>query len=103
MEMIMVICDRNLTQKIVKILEKNNMKKHFSFYGRGTANNEILSYFGLAKSEKEVIVSFASKVDTEQMLLALKEKPYVKKHGAVAFCVPMSAINQSALDVFEVK
>lgn len=103
MEMIMVICDRTLTNKIVKLLEKQNMKGYYSFYGRGTASSEILSYFGLAKSEKEVILSFAEKKDTDKMIANLKEQSYVLNQGAVAFCTPIDAVNKRILDLVQEK
>lgn len=98
MEMMMVICDRKLTKNVIKILNESDIKYHVSFYGNGTADNEVLSYFGLAKSEKEIIISFVDKVKTEAAMEQLNQYKYIKQHGAVALCVPMDLISKSAQD-----
>ncbi len=98
MEMLVVICDRTYTEKIIKYLNKSDVKYHVSFYGKGTASSEILSYFGLHKSEKEVIISMVSKDRTKEVFDSLSEKSYFINHGAVAFTVPMDAIGKNTLD-----
>lgn len=98
MEMLVVICDRTYTEKIIKYLNKSEVKYHVSFYGKGTASSEILSYFGLHKSEKEVIISMIKKDQIKDLFTNLSEQPYFINHGAVAFTVPMDSIGKNTLD-----
>lgn len=97
MRMLVVICDRNLTNKIIKTLNKEEIKYHVSFYGRGTADQSILSYFGLEKVEKEVIISVVNKEKIKAIMERLKSYEFIKNHGAVAFIVPLDSINKSTL------
>lgn len=57
MKILFVICDRNITSKILKFLNDSHVFYHLSCYAKGTANSEILAYFGLAETEKEMIIS----------------------------------------------
>lgn len=98
MKMLVVICDRTLTNKIVKTLNQENVKYHISFYGRGTADQSILSYFGLEKTEKEVIMSIIDNQDINIILEKLSAYEFIKHHGAVAFTVPLDGISQNTLD-----
>lgn len=98
MEMLMVICDRDLTSKIIKLLNEGEIKYHVSFYGKGTASNEILSYFGLAKSKKEIIISLVDKDKAKEAMQFLEKHPFMTSHGAVALTVPMDAIGKNTLD-----
>ena len=98
MKMLVVISDRNLTKKIVKTLNESNLRYHISFYGRGTANQNILAYFGLEKSEKEVIISIANNQSVETVINKLGQYEFINKHGAVAFAVPLDSISKSTLD-----
>ncbi len=99
MEMLMVICDRAMTNKVLAVLNESDITCHVTFYGKGTADSEILSYFGLAKSEKEVIVSFVDKGRSSLAMEKLSEKTSVKQQGVVALCVPLDAISKSTRDL----
>ena len=68
MKLLIVICDRTLSKKIIKILNQESICYHVSFFGKGTADSTILSYFGLEKSEKEVILSLSEKENVELAL-----------------------------------
>lgn len=98
MEMLVVICDRDYTNKIIKKLNTYEARYHVSFYGEGTANSEILNFFGLHKSEKEVIISMIQKNNSKYIMEILSELTYFKNQGAVAFTVPVDAIGKNTLD-----
>lgn len=98
MKMLVVICDRNLAEKIVKILNKENVKYHISFYGRGTADLGVLTYFGLEKTEKEVILSIVNNQDIKKIIEKLNTYEFIENHGAVAFSVPLDSISKSTLE-----
>lgn len=98
MKLLFVICDRNITAKILKQLNKLNANYHISFYAKGTANSEILSYFGLAETEKEMIMTFVEKDNVENILNTFLDMEYFKNHGAVAFTVPLDGIGRKTLE-----
>ena len=65
----------------------------FTTLGRGTANSEMLDYFGLEESEKVVILS----VVTEEAWKKLRREMIVKMQidvpgTGIAFIVPLSSI-----------
>lgn len=101
MKLLVVICDRKKTKTVLNLLNENDVNYHVSFYGKGTADNEMLSYLGLAESEKEVVISLAKKEMTKEILKQLESAPAFKYHGAVAFAVPLDAINKSTLKFIE--
>lgn len=101
MNLLMVICDRKKTPKIISLLNEKNLKYHISFYGKGTADNEMLAYLGLAESDKEVVVSFVKKEQTLEIMEQLEKHPLIINEGAVAFTVPLDSIGQNTLKFIE--
>lgn len=55
--MMVTITDRNRKKKFEEFYKKNEHMVFFTTLGRGTANSEMLDYFGLEESEKVVILS----------------------------------------------
>ena len=97
MNLLIVICDRKKTKKMIKLLNEKQLKYHISFYGKGTADNEMLAYLGLAETEKEVVLSFLKKEKTTKVIKELKTHPLIINEGAVAFTVPLDRIGQNTL------
>lgn len=91
--MMMTITDRNRKKKFEEFYKKNEHMVFFTTLGRGTANSEMLDYFGLEESEKVVILS----VVTEEAWKKLRREMIVKMQidvpgTGIAFIVPVSSI-----------
>ena len=91
--MIVTITDRNRKKKFEEFYKKNEHMVFFTTLGRGTANSEMLDYFGLEESEKVVILS----VVTEETWKKLRREMIVKMQidvpgTGIAFIVPLSSI-----------
>ena len=91
--MMVTITDRNRKKKFEEFYKKNEHMVFFTTLGRGTANSEMLDYFGLEESEKVVILS----VVTEEMWKKLRREMIVKMQidvpgTGIAFIVPLSSI-----------
>lgn len=91
--MMVTITDRNRKKKFEEFYEKNEHMVFFTTLGRGTANSEMLDYFGLEESEKVVILS----VVTEETWKKLRREMIVKMQidvpgTGIAFIVPVSSI-----------
>lgn len=87
------ITDRNRKKKFEEFYKKNEHMVFFTTLGRGTANSEMLDYFGLEESEKVVILS----VVTEETWKKLRREMIVKMQidvpgTGIAFIVPVSSI-----------
>lgn len=98
MKLLIAICDRTLTKKLLNIFNEANLHYHITFYGQGTANSKILAYFGLEKIEKEIIFSVVDKQEIEVLFEKLKTEEFIKKHGAVAFTIPVDGISKNTFD-----
>ena len=91
--MMVMITDRNRKKKFEEFYKKNEHMVFFTTLGRGTANSEMLDYFGLEESEKVVILS----VVTEETWKKLRREMIVKMQidvpgTGIAFIVPLSSI-----------
>ena len=98
MKLLTVICDRSITNKILKLLNDQHVHYHISCYAKGTANSEMLSYFGLAETEKELIISFVNDDNVATVMDKLRGVDLIKHHGAVAFTIPMDGIGRKTLE-----
>ena len=91
--MMVTMTDRNRKKKFEEFYKKNEHMVFFTTLGRGTANSEMLDYFGLEESEKVVILS----VVTEETWKKLRREMIVKMQidvpgTGIAFIVPLSSI-----------
>ena len=91
--MMVTITERNRKKKFEEFYKKNEHMVFFTTLGRGTANSEMLDYFGLEESEKVVILS----VVTEETWKKLRREMIVKMQidvpgTGIAFIVPLSSI-----------
>lgn len=98
MKILIVICDRSVTNKILKLFNEHHVNYHISCYARGTANSEILTYFGLAETEKEFVMSFVEDEIVEELMSGLSDVELIKNHGAVAFTIPLDGIGKKTLE-----
>ena len=98
MKLLIVICDRSITDKIFKLLNDQHVHYHVSCYAKGTANSEMLSYFGLAETEKELIISYVNDDNETSVMENLRSNKLFDQHGAVAFTIPMDGIGRKTLE-----
>lgn len=98
MKLLFVICDRSITEKILNILNESHVYYHISCYAKGTANSEILNYFNLAETEKELVFSFVDDENVAELMAKIGNVELIKNHGAVAFTIPLDGIGRKTLD-----
>ena len=83
--MMVTITDRNRKKKFEEFYKKNEHMVFFTTLGRGTANSEMLDYFGLEESEK---VETWKKLRREMIVKMQIDVPGT----GIAFIVPLSSI-----------
>lgn len=99
MKILITIVDRNSAEKISKALDEKNLHMQIVSYGRGTADSEMLEYFGIGGIDKEVMIGFAEDETVRAIFAMLSERKEFKKHGGgVAFTIPISSIGSKTLD-----
>ncbi|MBU9745544.1 P-II family nitrogen regulator [Lachnospiraceae bacterium ASD3451] len=91
--LMVTITNRNMLPKFLSFYQERNMEISLITLGKGTANSEMLDYFGLEDSEKAVIFG----VVTDSVWLALKKglqsKLQIDIPGTgIAFTIPLSSI-----------
>lgn len=87
------IIDRNHTRNFASLYEKNGVAVNFITLGKGTANSEILDYFGLEDAEKSVIFSVVTMQTWKKVKAGLQNEMKIDIPGTgIAFIVPMSSI-----------
>lgn len=98
MEALIIIYDRAYTKQIKNLFSQVELTYSVSFYGKGTATSEVLAYFGLHESEKEVVVAIAETNNARKCLELVDEFSKTKKHSVVGLCVPVDSIGKNTLD-----
>lgn len=91
--MMITITNRSMKNKFSEFFHNHDYMVTFATLGRGTANSQILDYFGLEVSEKMVIFS----VITDQMWKKLKRGMIIDIQidvpgTGIAFTIPLSSI-----------
>ena len=91
--LMVTITNRNMLPKFLSFYQERNMEISLITLGKGTANSEMLDYFGLEDSEKAVIFG----VVTDSVWLTLKKglqsKLQIDIPGTgIAFTIPLSSI-----------
>lgn len=91
--MMAAIINRNHTRDFADLYEKNGVAVNFITLGKGTANSEILDYFGLEDAEKSVIFSVVTMQTWKMIKSGLQNEMKIDIPGTgIAFIVPMSSI-----------
>jgi len=100
MNLLVVILDRELTDKYTGILNSDHDKSQVVLLAQGTASSEILDYFGLARKDKAVILCLLTDQETKPVLERLQhDKEFQKNGGAVAFTTRLANINKRFYDL----
>ncbi|MDD4000788.1 MAG: hypothetical protein PHX62_07860 [Bacilli bacterium] len=102
MKLLVVIVDRELTDKFTSLLNNHSDKFQVVMYGHGTANSEILHYFGLAEKDKSIIFCVVDEEEVSTVFADLDaEKAIHKDGGAVAFSISIANINKKFFDLIK--
>ncbi len=93
LKLLITIVDRSKALFYVDLLEQYEINMQTVIFGKGTADSQMLSYLGLAESEKAVIVSFIREDKIKEVIETLDEKFKTVKNGkGIAFTIPMNSI-----------
>ena len=97
LKVMMIIIDRNKTDKLLSKLEQIGVNFPHVFRAEGTAKSEILNLLGVGHSEKSIIFSTV----TQETVLKVKEiltKDFdiLKKGNGIAFTLPITSVSGPA-------
>ena len=87
------IVNRRQTRRFQDLYDEVGASLAFTTLGRGTAASDILDYFGLAASEKAVLLHVVTRDTWRTVKSALQKQLHIDVPGTgVAFIVPMSSV-----------
>lgn len=87
------ITDRNQTRKFVSFYENYGVKVMFNAIGHGTAASDVLNYFSLEATQKEIIFAVVTDTVWADIKKGLQSIMQIDFPGmGIAFVVPMSSI-----------
>ena len=94
MALIMSIVERGSGSKLVKLYNKNQVFTHIRFEGQGTATSEILDILGLGGSEKDIILSIATRPAARVLLERLDDDLRgASPSRGIAVAIPLTALS----------
>lgn len=91
--MMVTITNRNFVTKFLSVYKEHQITVSLVTLGVGTANSEMLDYFGLESSEKAVIFGIVTQGVWEELKKGLQSKLQIDVPGTgIAFVIPLSSI-----------
>jgi len=91
--LMVTITDRNMVRRFIALYESEGVSVSFTALGSGTAINETLDYFGLARSQKAVMLSTVTHDVWQAVKARLQSELKIDIPGiGIAFIIPLSSI-----------
>lgn len=91
--MMVTIMNRTISSRMLSFYKGHELSVMESTLGEGTANSEMLDYFGLEATEKTVMFSVVTKEMWKHLKLGLQKEMKIDVPGTgIAFIIPLSSI-----------
>lgn len=98
MSLIITIVDRGKGAGTIRLYTGNQVYLHCQCTGRGTATSEILDILGLASTEKDVVISYATTAAANGLLQQLdNDLRGAVSSGGIAFSLPLTGLSNLVL------
>lgn len=100
--MMVTITNRNIGTRMLNFYKEHELAVIISTIGAGTANSDVLDYFGLEPTEKSVLFSVVTKEIWKYLKKGLQKEVNIDVPGTgIAFIIPLSCIGgKKALQFF---
>ncbi|MBQ4108983.1 MAG: hypothetical protein IJC80_06245 [Clostridia bacterium] len=102
MVMLLAIIRRGKGGTYIKALQEDNVVMHFQCVGEGTAPSEMMEFLGLGNSEKDIVISFATKTTADRIVADLG-KNVGKTYGyqGLFMVIPTSAFSRISAEIIK--
>ncbi len=91
--MMVTITNRGIGSKMLSFYKENGLSVILSTLGAGTANSDVLDYFGLEATEKAVMVAPVTRETWRLLKKGLQKKMNIDVPGTgIAFIIPFSSV-----------
>lgn len=100
--MMVTITNRNIGPKMLSFYKENELAVNLNMLGAGTANSDVLDYFGLEATEKAVMFAVVTREMWRKLKRGLQKKMNIDVPGTgIAFIIPFASIGgKKALQFF---
>lgn len=93
-KLLITIMDRGKGVKAVDLYRASNLHFNYVCLGRGTANSEILDYFGLSETKKDVVLTLIPACKVQTVMQKAGDRFHITHPGmGILFTVPLSGIS----------
>ncbi len=93
-KLMVTIVERGKGERIAELCLREHLHFHFICLGLGTASSEILDYFGLGETAKDVVISMVPDYKVPELMPMISEQMQLKKPGrGIAFTIPLCGIS----------
>lgn len=91
--MMVTITNRNIGSRMLSFYKENELSVNLNMLGAGTANSDMLDYFGLEATEKAVMLAVVTREMWRKLKHGLQKKMHIDVPGTgIAFIIPFSSI-----------
>ncbi len=100
--MMVTITNRSIGSRMLSFYKENELAVNLNMLGAGTANSDVLDYFGLEATEKAVMFAVVTWEMWRKLKRGLQKKMNIDVPGTgIAFIIPFSSIGgKKALQFF---
>ena len=100
--MMVTITHRSIGSRMLSFYKENELAVNLNMLGAGTANSDVLDYFGLEATEKAVMFAVVTREMWRKLKRGLQKKMNIDVPGTgIAFIIPFSSIGgKKALQFF---
>ena len=104
LKLLTIICSTEYEKKIYKICKKNNISISIDISAKGTATSSILNYFGIAETNKTVLLSIIPDYLETSMLREINQKLKMHQVGVgIAFTISLTSANKFLIDSYKIQ
>ena len=94
LKLLAAIVDRDKGEAAAGLFQQEGLYFDFLCMGRGTANSQILDYFGLSETEKDVVLTLVPAPRVNEVIRLADERFHFDRPGrGILFTVPLSAVS----------
>ena len=99
-EILLVILKRGLAEEASEFLKKNKSNFHLIAMAEGTAESEIMEFFGFGISEREVLFGLIDANEAERTLDLLSAKfDFEEPANGIALTLPLTSATNVLIDM----
>lgn len=96
------IADPAVASKAEIMFRHAGIRIQYRCYGRGTATSDVLDYFGLEDSDKEILICVVPKDVAKRLITKLTNVLYLREPGnGIAFTLPVDGVSNPVIKLLD--